>query len=209
MSEMIFYTNPMSRGRIVRWMLEEVGAPYETKLIAYGPEMKSADYRSVNPMGKVPALRHNGVVITETPAILAYLADAFPDAQLAPPLGSPARAAYYRALFFTAGPLEQASTNRALGFTPPTDREGMVGYGTYAATLDALEAMIAGREFVAGTQFSAADVYLGAGLGWGMQFGTIDARPAFQAYIGGLFARPAGIRAKAIDDALMPAPAPN
>ncbi len=83
--ELVFYTNPMSRGRMARWMLEEVGQPYRTEIVEFGPEMKGAAYRAINPMGKVPALRHRDVVVTECAAICAYLADAFPQAQLAPP----------------------------------------------------------------------------------------------------------------------------
>ncbi|HRE36661.1 MAG TPA: glutathione S-transferase, partial [Sphingopyxis terrae] len=106
--DLIFYTNPMSRGQIVRWMLEEVGAPYQTQILGYDDSMKGADYLAINPMGKVPAIVHRGKVVTECAAICAYLADAFPDAGLAPPLE--ARADYYRWLFFAAGPLETAVT---------------------------------------------------------------------------------------------------
>ena len=92
--ELVFYTNPMSRGRIVRWMLEEVGVPYRTEILDYGTTMKQPDYLAINPMGKVPSLRHSAVVVTECAAICAYLADAFPGAQLAPP--PRVRGAYYR-----------------------------------------------------------------------------------------------------------------
>lgn len=95
-TDLIFYTNPQSRGRVARWMLEEIGAPYETRIIAYGPEMKSPDYLAINPLGKVPAIQHKGAIVTETAAICTYLADAFPEAGLIPPAGTPARAAYYR-----------------------------------------------------------------------------------------------------------------
>src|SRR5579863_5971550 len=94
--ELVFYTNPMSRGRIVRWMLEEVGAPYRTEFLDYGGRMKAPDYLAINPMGKVPAITHGGVAVTEVAAICAYLADAFPEAGLAPPSGSKARGPYYR-----------------------------------------------------------------------------------------------------------------
>src|SRR5215831_11223054 len=130
MSRLIFYTNPMSRGRIVRWMLEEVGQPYETVLLEYGKTMKAPEYLSINPMGKVPALKHGEVVVTEAAAICAYLADVFPDAGLAPPASDPRRGAYYRWLFFGAGPVESAALNHALGFTVPAERTGQAGYGT-------------------------------------------------------------------------------
>ena len=112
--DLVFYTNPMSRGRIARWMLEEVGCSYRTELLEYGTTMKAADYLAINPMGKVPAIRHGDTIVTECAAICAYLADVFPDAGLAPP--PDARGAYYRWLFFAAGPLEAAVVNHSLGF---------------------------------------------------------------------------------------------
>ncbi|HMO27999.1 glutathione S-transferase family protein [Enterovirga sp.] len=199
---LILYTNPQSRGRIARWMLEEVGRPYETVLLDYETTMKAPDYLSINPMGKVPALRHGDAVVTETAAICAYLADAFPEAGLAPPHGDPARGPYYRWMFFAAGPLEAAATNKALGFELPPGRERMAGYGTLALVLDTLEAMLSQAEYVAGGRFSAADLYLGSGLGWGMLFGTVEKRPAFERYWERLAARPAYKRAAEIDDAL-------
>jgi len=162
-SDLVFYTHPMSRGRIVRWMLEEVGEPYDTELLEMGGSIKGADYLAINPMGKVPAIRHGDRVVTETAAICAYLADAFPDAGLAPATND--RADYYRWLFFAAGPLEAAVSNSALGLTVPTERESTVGYGNLATVIDTLEQAVAGREFVAGTGFSAADVYVGSHIG--------------------------------------------
>ena len=120
--ELVFYTNPMSRGRIIRWMLEEVGQPYRTEIIEYGPQMKSPPYTDINPMGKVPAIRHGDAVVTECAAICAYLADAFPQAGLAPAPGSRDRAPYYRWLFFSAGPAEAAIINNVLGFVTPPER---------------------------------------------------------------------------------------
>src|SRR5215212_894862 len=120
-SDLVFYTNPMSRGRIVRWMLEEIGRPYRTEILDYATTMKAPAYLAINPMGKVPALRHGA-------AICAYLADAFPDSGLAPPPGDRLRAPYYRWLFFAAGPLEAAATNRMMGFVAPAGREMMMGY---------------------------------------------------------------------------------
>src|SRR5262245_58440910 len=160
--ELVFYTNPMSRGRIVRWMLEELGKPYRTEVVAFGPPMKSKTYLSVNPMGKVPALKHGDTVVTEAAAVCAYLADAFPDTGLAPPSTDRLRAPYYRWMFFAAGPLEQAATNKAFGFQVPPDREGMVGYGTLATALNALEGAVSGGDYILGQKFSAADVYVGS-----------------------------------------------
>ena len=202
MTSLTFYTNPMSRGQIARWMLEEVGAPYEQVLLDYGTTMKAPDYLAINPMGKVPAIKHGHTVVTEGAAICAYLADAFPEAGLAP---DPAhRGAYYRALFFAAGPIESAVTNRALGFVVPEGRDRMAGYGSFEAVMDGMEALIGGKPYVAGDRFTAADVYFGSQVGWGLAFGSIEKRPAFQAYWAGLAERPAYLKAKAIDAALMP-----
>lgn len=203
-SGLTFYTNPMSRGRIARWMLEEVGVPYETHVLDYGTTMKGAAYLAVNPMGKVPAIVHNRTVVTEGAAICAYLADAFPQAGLAPAPGSTERGAYYRWMFFAAGPVEAAITDRSLGIEAP-DRAAMIGYGSYAKMLDGLEAGVKARgPYIAGSRFTAADVYVGAQISWGLMFGTIEARPAFVDYWNLLKERPAYLRASELDDALMP-----
>ena len=200
--ELIFYTNPMSRGQIARWMLEEVGAEYRTEVLQYGPEMKSEDFLAVNPMGKVPTIRHRGVVVTEAAAICAYLADAFPEAGLAP--DPQERGAYYRWLFFAAGPLESATINMALKLEVPPERESMIGYGNLELVLDTLEAAVSSSEFIAGANFSAADLYVGSHLGFAFQFGSLEKRPAFVDYWSRLENRPARLRAVAIDNALMP-----
>jgi glutathione S-transferase len=201
--EIVFYTNPMSRGRIARWMLEEVGQPYRTEVLDYASSMKSPEYLAINPMGKVPAIRHGAAVVTEAAAICAYLADAFPLAQLAPPTGDRARAAYYRWLFFAAGPVESAVTARAMGFVTPTGREASVGWGSFAAVMDALERAVSGSEFIAGDRFTAADVYVGSQIGFGLMFNSIDKRPAFERYWQRISARDANVRARALDDALI------
>lgn len=199
--ELIFYTNPMSRGQIARWMLEEVGVPYEPRILDYGTTMKDAAYLEVNPMGKVPAIVHNGKTVTECAAICAYLADAFPEAGLTP---DPAdRADYYRWLFFTAGPVEQAITAKHFGIEPDADQQRMAGFGSLTAALDTLEGAVAGKAYVAGERFSAADVYVGSQIDWGLQFGTIPPRPAFEAYAAGLRERAAYKRAKEIDNGLI------
>jgi len=203
--ELVLYTNPMSRGRIARWMLEEVGAPYRAEILDYEATMKAPAYLAINPMGKVPAIRHGDTVVTEGAAICAYLADAFPEARLAPPHGSKARGPYYRWLFFAAGPVEAATTNKMSGFDS-TGRERQMGYGSLAHVLDALEGAVKASEYIAGDAFSAADVYAGSQIGWGMQFGSLEKRPAFEAYWGRISTRPACVRARELDDALMPAP---
>ncbi len=197
-----FYTNPMSRGRIVRWMLEEVGAPYQTELLDYGTAMKAPDYLAINPMGKVPAIRHGETIVTECAGILAYLADAFPDAGLAPAVGD--RGAYYRWLFFAAGPLEAAIINRSLGVEIPAEKEVMVGYGNFKNIMDVLELAVAGDGYIAGDRFTAADIYLGSHIGWGLQFKSIENRPGFEAYWSKVSDREAYRRANELDDTAMP-----
>jgi glutathione S-transferase len=201
--ELVFYTNPQSRGRIARWMLEEVGQPYRTEVLDYASTMKGTAYLAINPMGKVPALRHGDAVITETAAICAYLADAFPQAKLAPPPGDRLRAPYYRWMFFAAGPVEAAVSNKALGFAVPPERERMMGYGTFAKVMDALEAAVTRGNYLVGDNFGAADVYVGSAIGFGLMFGTFEKRPAFEQYWQRLSTRPAFTRAKELDDAAM------
>lgn len=200
--ELILYTNPQSRGRIARWMLEEVGHPYRVEALDYATTMKAPAYLAVNPMGKVPALQHGAAVVTETPAICAYLADAFPQAGLAPPPGDRLRAPYYRWLFFAAGPAEAATSNKALGFVVPPERERMIGYGRIERVLDTLESAVRQSDYLAGGTFTAADLYVGSHLGFGMMFGMIEKRPAFERYWQRLSARPACLKAKELDDAL-------
>jgi glutathione S-transferase len=199
--ELVFYTNPMSRGRVVRWMLEEIGQPYRTEVMQYDA-LKSPAYLAINPMGKVPTIRHGETVVTECAAICAYLADVFPEAGLAP---APAdRAAYYRWLFFTAGPFEAAITDQRLGVQVTADQQRMVGYGCFDTAVDMLEAAVSGSDYVAGDRFSAADVYVGSQIGFGLQFGGIERRPAFERYWDRVGSRPAAVRAAQIDDALLP-----
>jgi glutathione S-transferase len=204
MAELTFYTNPMSRGRIVRWMLEEVAEPYETVLLDYGTTMKAPEYLAINPMGKVPAIKHGDTVVTEAAAICAYLADIFPEKELAPPPGDRRRGPYYRWMFFAAGPLEASVTAKALGLLAPADKSALAGYGTFDQTIDALERAVGDTAYICGDQFTAADVYVGAQLGWGMMFGTIAKRPVFEEYFGRLQGRPAARRANELDDAAMP-----
>ncbi len=203
---LVFFTNPMSRGRIVRWMLEEVDQPYSTELLDYGTTMKSPGYLAINPMGKVPALKHGDTVVTECAAICAYLADTFPQTQLAPAPSDRSRGAYYRWMFFGAGPLEAAVTNKSLGFEIPTDQfqlQGRAGYGTLTHVLDTLDGALNGHDYLAGDRFSAADLYISAQLGWGMQFGTIEKRSNFERFVALHRDRPAAIKATEIDDQLV------
>ncbi|OWV95431.1 glutathione S-transferase [Rhizobium sp. R72] len=201
--ELVFYTNPMSRGRIARWMLEETGVPYKTEIMTFGGTIKSPEYLAVNPMGKVPAIRHGKTVVTECAAICAYLADTFQEAGLAPKPDE--RGSYYRWMFFTAGPLEAAVTNKALGFETPPDKARMAGYGSYADVMNTLERAVSASPYVTGDRFTAADVYVGSHIGWGMGIGTLEKRQAFADYLGRVTDRPAYKRAVAIDDEAMKA----
>lgn len=206
MSDLIFYTNPMSRGRIVRWMLEECGARYDTHVVTYGPEMKGPTYRAVNPMGKVPAIVDGGTVITEGAAICCHLAERFPAAGLIPASG--ARGAFYRWMFFAAGPLETAVVTQSLGFELPDDPQlrGRAGWCPLEEEADILADLLAdGRSWLLGESFSAVDVYLGSQIAWGRQFGTLPERDGMAAYIARIMAREAAVRARALDDALMTA----
>jgi len=197
---LVLYTNPMSRGRVVRWMLEEIGQPYKVEVLDYASTMKGPAYLAINPMGKVPALCHGEAIVTETAAICAYLADAFPQARLAPPPGDRLRAPYYRWLFFCAGPYEAASSNKVLGFVVPPERERMMGYGNIGKVLSTLEAAVSSGDYLVGNSFTAADVYVGSQIGFGMMFGMLEARPAFERYWQRLSARPAFVRAKQLDE---------
>jgi glutathione S-transferase len=200
MTKLALYTNPMSRGRIARWMLEEVGAPYDVEYLVYDGSMKSPDYLAINPMGKVPAIVHGDQTITECAAICAYLADAFPEAGLAPALDR--RGSYYRWMFFAAGPVESAVTNRALGFQVSEERKRMAGYGDFDDMYGTLiKAVSDASPYLCGDQFTAADVYLGAQIGWGLQFGSMPAHDALATYWSRLESRPAWKRANQLDDA--------
>lgn len=198
--DLVLYTHPWSRGQIARWMLEETGAPYRQVILDFGTTMKAPDYLALNPMGKVPTVVHGQQVVTECAAICAYLADAFPAAGLAPALAQ--RAAYYRWLFFAAGPVEASVVDRTLGVKIEVKQERMVGYGNYERVMDTLAAAVARAPWLGGPAFSAADVYVGSQLIWGMQFGTIAKRAEFEDYAARLTQRPAYLAAKAIDTAL-------
>lgn len=191
------YTHPMSRGRMARWMLEEVGQPYEAVYLDYATTMKAPEFLALNPMGKVPALVHDGRVVTECAAVITYLADAFPQAGLMPE----DRGSLFRWMFFGAGPFEAAITDKALGVAVPPEKSGFVGYGSLDRVLDTLDAVLSSREWLAGDGFSAADLYLGSQIGYGLHFGTLPAKPAFTAYWDRIKDRPARLRAVTLDDA--------
>jgi glutathione S-transferase len=190
-ADLIFYTYPESRGRIVHWMLEEVGAPYETRILDLAKgEHKAPSYLAVNPMGKVPAILHRSVVVTETPAILMYLADAFPQAGLAPETSDPQRAPYVRWFFFGANCVEPAIVDKLLA-RPAVERKSTLGYGSYEDTVSTLEGALNPGPFVLGERFSAVDVYLCSQIGWGLFAGSLEPRPTWQRYLERCGARPA------------------
>jgi glutathione S-transferase len=193
MADLIFYTNPQSRGRIVRWMLEEIGQPYETEIIAY-ERMKSPEYLAVHPLGKVPAIKHNGHVLT-------YLADVFPQAMLGP--SAEEKADYYRWLFYAAGPLEAAISNHTMGWQVPPERERMFGYGNFEKAIAAIDELFSLRDYVCGDRFTAADVYVGSQLMFPMQFGMLPERESFVRYRDRLQQRAAYKRANEIDEKII------
>lgn len=204
MAEYTFFTHPMSRGQIARWALHEAGADYAQVLVDW--TAKPADFIAANPMGKVPTLIHHALdgdrVVTECAAICAYLAEEHPNADLVP--YDCERADYFRWLFFAAGPVEQAISARHLGCEPPADKEGMVGFGSYARTMATLESLFADdRDWVCGDRFTMADVYVGSQIDWGLNFGTIAPSVHFVGYAERIQARPAYKAAKAIDHALI------
>jgi glutathione S-transferase len=186
-----FYHNPMSRGRMAHWMLEEVGVPYETKVLDFEKrEHKAPSYLAINPMGKIPAIVHDGVVITETPAIIAYLADRFPEKKLAPRLDDPARGTYLRWMFFGAGCVEPAIMDKMLG-RGSGDRPGSIGYGTFEDTMNVVEEAVSKTPYLLGDEFSAADLYISSQIGFGMMVKAVEPRPAFVAYLERTQDRPA------------------
>ena len=197
MADLVLYTNPMSRGRIARWMLEEIGAEYDTEIVAYD-RMKDPAFLAVNPMVKVPAISHRGRIVTECAAICAYLADAFPEAGLGP--NDDERADYYRWLFYAAGPVEQAVTNHHAKWDPAPEQGRMFGYGSYDKVVAVLDEHFSSREYVCGSRFTAADVYVGSAIMWGTMFGTLPKLDSFVAYAGRLAGRDAHKRATAKDD---------
>ncbi|MEL6747364.1 MAG: glutathione S-transferase family protein [Pseudomonadota bacterium] len=185
----ILYTNPRSRGMTAHFMLEELGIAYETRILGFEGDLQTPEYRAINPMGKLPALVHGDQTITETAAICAYLADAFPDAGLGPEPQE--RGAYYRWLFFGAGCLEPMIFNKMLGVEPTTEQVAQVGYGNEQRVVDTLEHALTGTDYLCGPRFTAADVYVGMSVAWVLQFKMLEPRRAFIAYLKRVSSRPA------------------
>ena len=202
--QITFYTHPMSRGRTVRWMLEELGLPYESVVFTdFGGKMKEQEYLAINPMGKVPALKHGETIITECAAICAYLADMFPQKQLAPHFDDPQRGIYYRWLFFAAAPLEAAMMEVALQLVPKESDRTSLGYGSLALCLKTLEGELQQNDFLCCNRFTTADLYMAELLDFGMNaVKIIEQNPVFTAYIQRHQARESYARATKIDDDL-------
>jgi glutathione S-transferase len=197
----LFHASP-SRSSIARWMLEEIGEPYDLHVLSLAKgEQRAPDYLAVNPMGKVPALKHGDTVITEAAAICTYLADEFPQARLNVPVGDPRRGTYLRWLFFAPSCIEPAITDRAFP-RKEEPRRGMLGYGDFDTVMAVVAAAVEPGPYLMGEQFTAADVVLGSTLRWGMMFGVLPKRPEFVAYVGRLEQRPALKRAIALDQEL-------
>lgn len=201
MSELIFYTNPMSRGRIIRWMLEELEVPYSTNILGYDGSLKNEDFLTINPMGKVPAITHKGVTVTETAAILTYLAETFPHKGLAPTPEE--RGLYYRWMFFAAGPLEQALFINSMGISVPAEKQIAAGFGSYKLVLDVLEQAVTANPYIAGERFTAADLYIASHISAGQFLGTMEKRDTLIEYSKRMCDRPAYRKASGIDNTLI------
>ena len=197
--EIVFYHNPQSRSQMVRWMIEEAGAPHRIVPIDFAKnEHKAPAFLALNPMGKLPTIEHRGTVVTETAAIIAYLADTFPQAGLAPAPGEPARGAYYRWLFFGAGCFEPALLDKMMK-RPEVERKSAVGWGSYDDVLATLKKALATGPYLLGEKFTAADLYIGSELNFAVMFGApgLKGEPVIDAYLARLTARPAFQRAMA------------
>ena len=202
MTKLTLYHAAPSRSSIVRWMLEELGEPYDIHVLSLMKgDQHQPDYLAVNPMGKVPALRHGDVVVTEAAAICTYLADEFPHAGLNVPVGDPRRGPYLKWLFFGPSCIEPAMTDRAFPRQEQA-RRGMLGYGDFDTVMNVLAKAVEPGPYLMGEQFTAADVVVGSTLRWGMMFSLLPTRPEFMAYVGRLEQRPALQRATALDQQL-------
>lgn len=197
--EIVFYHNPKSRSQMVHWMLEEAAAPYRIVPVDFAKnEHKAPAFLAINPMGKLPTIVHRGTVVTETAAIIAYLADAFPKAGLAPAIGDPRRGAYYRWLFFGAGCFEPALLDTVMK-RPPVERKSAVGWGSYEDVLSTLKTALAAGPCLLGESFTAADLYIGSEINFAMMFGGpgLKGEAVFEDYVARLVARPAYKRSTA------------
>ena len=201
MASLTLYHASPSRSSITLWMMEELGEPYDVHLLSLDKgENRAPAYLAVNPMGKVPAVKHGDTVITEVAAICTYLADAFPAAKLNVPIGDPRRGPYLKWLFFGPSCIEPAVTDRAFP-RKEEPRRGMLGYGDFDTTMNVVADAVAKGPWLMGAQFTAADVVVGAHIRWGTMFKMIPERKEFADYAARIAARPAAQRAEAKDKA--------
>jgi len=205
MAKLTLYHAAPSRSAVTRWMLEEIGEPYDIHLLSLSNgDNRKPDFLAVNPMGKVPALKHGDVVIAESAAICTYLADEFPQAKLNIPIGKPERGVYLKWLFFGPSCIEPAMMDRAFPRKEEA-RRGALGYGDFDTTMDVVAKAVSKGPYIMGEQFTAADVVIGSNLRFGMMFKLLPERPEFLAYVDRLSKRPALQRADAKDKELTPA----
>lgn len=201
-----FYHAPQTRSTGVRILLEELGAPYDMQVLNRNRgEHRQKNFLAINPLGKVPAIEHDGALVTEQVAIFIYLADAFPERGLAPPIGDPLRGPYLRWLAFYGSSFEPALVDHRLGHSPDPEQPRQVAmspYGSYDGVVDLLDQQLATGPFLLGERFTAADVLWGTALGWTLQFKLLPARPAFTAYAGRIGGRAAARRVVDEDAAL-------
>ncbi|MBX9845288.1 MAG: glutathione S-transferase family protein [Xanthobacteraceae bacterium] len=199
MADLTLYHASPSRSSVTLWMLEELGEPYDIKLLKLSEgDQQKPDYLAVNPMGKVPTLKHKDVVITEAAAICTYLADAFPQKKLNVPIGDPRRGPYLKWLFFGPSCFEAAVTDRAAPRKEEA-RRAMLGYGDFDTTMNVVAKAVEKGPWILGDQFTAADVIIGSNVRWGTMFNLVPRRPEFDAYAARIAARPATQRAEARD----------
>lgn len=202
MADLTLYHAAPSRSSIARWMLEEIGEPYDVHVLNLPKgEHLSPEYKAINPMGKVPALRHGEAIMTESAAICTYLADAFPAAGLSMPIGSPERAPYLKWLFFAPGCIEPAMMDRAFPRKEEAPR-GSIGYGDFDRVMAVTARGVDPGPYLMGERFTAADVVVGSNIRWGLIFKLVPDRPEFLRYVARLEARPALQRTVALDEEL-------
>ena len=194
---MKLYWAPKSRSMTALWLMEETGKPYERVLIDITKGAQSdPSYRAINPMAKVPALQDGDATLAEAAAICAYVAERYPDANLAPPLGDPLRAKYLYWLFFAPGCMEPAMVQVATKMEMPSVA---AGWGEAARVFDVLDKALEKGPWILGETFSAADIIVGSGLNFAIKlFKMVPSRPSFDRYIEACSARPAFQRAGVI-----------
>lgn len=196
MPRLVLYHAAPSRSSIVHWMLEELGQPYDIELVSFKKgENRQPEFLAINPMGKLPVLKHDDAIITEASAICTYLADEFPQAKLNIPVGNPQRGVYLKWMFFGPSCIEPVITERAFPRKEPLARSA-AGFGDFDTVMNVVaEGVGKANPYLMGSQFTAADVIIGSGLRWGTMFKLIPERPEFTAYVGRLSERPALKRA--------------